>query len=135
MSEDVAARLPDFDEDATVRDDDGQTGDEESESEEELLGRLAILGQDRTRKSGFFEAQIAPHSQQRRRHHQETEQPRTDDHCDDVAFAVDLVVPRRRGDQYVPVELIIKEINEISSRLRHFHGGGVHRSCHNHNVE
>ena len=103
VSEDVAARLPDLDDEGTrVRDDDGQTGNEESESEEELLGRLAILGQDRTRKSGFFQAQIVPDSQQRRRHHQETEQPCTDDHCNDVAFALDLVVPGRRGDQYVP---------------------------------
>ena len=38
MGEDVAARLSDFDEDARVRDDDGQAGNDESKSEKELLG-------------------------------------------------------------------------------------------------
>ena len=38
----VLAWLPDFDEDARVGDDDGQTGDEETENEEEFLGRFAV---------------------------------------------------------------------------------------------
>ncbi len=39
----VLAWLPDFDEDARVGDDDGQTGDEETENEEEFLGRFAVI--------------------------------------------------------------------------------------------
>ena len=63
MSEDVAARLPDFDEDARVRDDDGQTRNDESESEEELLRGLAVSGEDGARESSLFKPEIPPHSQ------------------------------------------------------------------------
>lgn len=42
VCQDVTAGLPDFDEDARVTHNDGQAGDEESKSEEELFGGLAF---------------------------------------------------------------------------------------------
>ena len=103
MSHDVASGLFDFDEDARVGDDDGQTGDEKAESEEELFRRLAVLPrQDGAGESGGIEAQVALDAQQRRHHHQEAEEPRAKDHQDDQRAQVDLVVPRRRSYQNIP---------------------------------
>ena len=99
MSHNVTSGLFDFDEDASVGDDDGQTGNEEPESEEEFLGRFAVFSrQDRARESVGIESQVSPDAQQRRRHHQETEEPRAEYHEDDQRPSVDLVVPRRRGN-------------------------------------
>jgi hypothetical protein len=103
VGHDVASGLFYFDEDASVGDDDGHTGDEESESEE-LFRRLAVLaGQDGAGESGGIEAQVALDAQQRRHHHQEAEEPRAKDHQDDQRAQVDLVVPRRRSYQNIPM--------------------------------
>ncbi len=100
---DVVARLADFDENAGVGDDDGQTGQQEAEGEEEFLGRAAVVAaQDGARERRFFEAEPAPDAGQRRRHQTEGEEPRAGDHGRDQRPLVDLVVERRRRDQNVP---------------------------------
>lgn len=104
MSHNVASGSLDFDKDARVRDNDGEARYEEAESEEELLWRLAVFTwQNGAREGGRVETQVAPDAEQWRRHHQEAKEPRAEDHQHYQRPPVDLVVPRGRGNQYIPV--------------------------------
>lgn len=61
MRKDVTPRLPDFDVDARVRDNDGEAGDQEAESKKELLGRFASrAGQDSARERGGVQSKVSP---------------------------------------------------------------------------
>ena len=81
--------LADDEEDARVADDDGQTGQQEGDDEEELFGRpVRVVLQDRTRADVRVQAETAPPAEQRRHQRAETAQPRQADHHDQVAAFV-----------------------------------------------
>lgn len=64
MSEDVAARLADFDEDARVAHDDRKARDQEAECEEELFrAGSTLIREDRAGKRSLVQAQVTPDTQ------------------------------------------------------------------------